>query len=245
MATDLYSLLTTAGIAPPYVLVGHSIGGIVARRFYAKHPDLVAGMLLVDSSHEQQAQRFAALDRRRGAVMYPGWQCAVRPGFWACAGSPPRWAWCGVRRRIAREAPLSTPGNRAILLSSRHRRVAVREMLMMARMRGEPPALGSIPLTVLTREGPGGIGCVGTDAGRARRLSTDSLHISAERGGHYLNLDEPDLSSRRSVIWSGAAARASAADYAYEPLSLAMYAARSSGEIRRSFPIFTDDSLPE
>jgi pimeloyl-ACP methyl ester carboxylesterase len=70
MAADLHALLRAAGIPPPYVLVGHSIGGIITRRFYAQRPGLVAGMLLVDSSHEQQAQRFAALDRRRGAATY-------------------------------------------------------------------------------------------------------------------------------------------------------------------------------
>ena len=38
MAADLHALLSAAGIPAPYVLVGHSIGGIVARRFYARYP---------------------------------------------------------------------------------------------------------------------------------------------------------------------------------------------------------------
>ena len=42
------------GIAGPVILVGHSMGGVYARAFAARHLDRVAGMVLVDSSHEGQ-----------------------------------------------------------------------------------------------------------------------------------------------------------------------------------------------
>lgn len=58
MADDLHDLLKAAGIAPPYIIAGHSMGGIVARRFRSRYPADVAGMLLIDSSHEGQARRF-------------------------------------------------------------------------------------------------------------------------------------------------------------------------------------------
>ena len=96
MAADLHALLFAAGIPAPYVLVGHSIGGIVARRFYAQHPGMVAGMLLVDSSHEQQVQAVRCSGAGAGVLSgMPGWRHGVRPGYWASAGSPPRLAWCG------------------------------------------------------------------------------------------------------------------------------------------------------
>jgi pimeloyl-ACP methyl ester carboxylesterase len=197
MAADLHALLSAAGIPPPYVLVGHSIGGIVARRFYARHPGLVAGMLLVDSSHEQQAKRFAEENWRQGPVFYA--RVAARRQV-RILGMRRLAAALGLVRgldaEIAREAPPEHAGaQRAILLSSRRRRVAVREMLMAARIRGEPPALGSIPLTVLTR-------AAGTEErwsvwtqlqDELASLSTDTVHIRAERGGHYLHLDNPDL----------------------------------------------------
>lgn len=48
----LRSLLRRSGIEPPYVLVGHSIGGLHARLYAACYPREVAGLVLVDSLHE-------------------------------------------------------------------------------------------------------------------------------------------------------------------------------------------------
>jgi pimeloyl-ACP methyl ester carboxylesterase len=50
MARELYQLLHRAGLEPPYVLVGHSMGGVNVRLFEAEHPDEVAGMVLVDAT---------------------------------------------------------------------------------------------------------------------------------------------------------------------------------------------------
>lgn len=49
VATDLHTLLDHAQIPGPYVLVGHSTGGVYARIFAARYPDQVAGMVLLDS----------------------------------------------------------------------------------------------------------------------------------------------------------------------------------------------------
>ena len=57
VAAELRSLLEYAGIVPPYVLVAHSLGGLIARRFAVRYPGTVAGLVLVDSSHEGQASR--------------------------------------------------------------------------------------------------------------------------------------------------------------------------------------------
>ena len=50
IATDLHTLLERADIAGPYVLAGHSFGGLYVMRYAAQYPDEVAGMVLIDST---------------------------------------------------------------------------------------------------------------------------------------------------------------------------------------------------
>jgi pimeloyl-ACP methyl ester carboxylesterase len=60
IASELHSLLTQAGVPPPYVLVGASAGGFHVRVFADRFPAEVAGVVLVDSSHPDQVQRVHA-----------------------------------------------------------------------------------------------------------------------------------------------------------------------------------------
>ncbi|WP_158793923.1 alpha/beta fold hydrolase [Granulicella sp. L60] len=46
---ELRTLLQRAGIPPPYLLVGHSFGALVARRYAAEHPADLAGIILIDA----------------------------------------------------------------------------------------------------------------------------------------------------------------------------------------------------
>jgi len=50
IATDLHELLTRANVPGPYVLAGHSFGGLYVRTYAAMYPDEVAGLVLVDST---------------------------------------------------------------------------------------------------------------------------------------------------------------------------------------------------
>lgn len=58
---DLHVLLEKAKIPAPYVLVGHSLGGILTRLYASYYPKEVVGMVLVDSAHEDEADRGVAL----------------------------------------------------------------------------------------------------------------------------------------------------------------------------------------
>lgn len=60
MVEELHALLGGAGVPPPYVLVAHSFGALVARLFAHRHPQEVAGMVMVDAAHEDQLRRFPA-----------------------------------------------------------------------------------------------------------------------------------------------------------------------------------------
>ena len=57
MVADLRALLRCAGVPGPYVLVGNSLGGMNARLYAHRHPDEVAGLVLVDGSHQDQFAR--------------------------------------------------------------------------------------------------------------------------------------------------------------------------------------------
>lgn len=76
IADDLEALLKKARVHPPYVVVGHSIGGLYARRFDERHDREVAGMVLLDSSHEEQIWRFAESEPE-ALKEYPQWRDAA------------------------------------------------------------------------------------------------------------------------------------------------------------------------
>lgn len=194
MADDLRALLKGAGIEPPYIIAGHSLGGIVARRFQAQCPGDVAGMLLVDSSHEDQARLLgwrSSLGQaaRRQARILGARRLAASLGKVSAVDAA----------SLARETvPEHADAARAITLSSRQRRIAVRELLILPRLRAEPQDLGSLPLTVLSA------------ASLQRRcwpawpvwsrlqdelaaLSADTVHIAALNADHNVHLDDPAL----------------------------------------------------
>ena len=65
IAAELHALLTAAEVPPPYVLVGHSFGGLTIRAYAASHPEDVAGLVFVDPAHPEEWQQPSAGDRER------------------------------------------------------------------------------------------------------------------------------------------------------------------------------------
>jgi pimeloyl-ACP methyl ester carboxylesterase len=57
LTDDLEHLLDRAGIAPPYILVPSSIGGLTAELFARRHPDRVAGMVFLDAATSDLVER--------------------------------------------------------------------------------------------------------------------------------------------------------------------------------------------
>lgn len=60
ISKELHTLLEKADVPPPYILVGHSFGGFNVRVFNGLYSSEVLGMVLVDSSHEDQDARMPA-----------------------------------------------------------------------------------------------------------------------------------------------------------------------------------------
>jgi pimeloyl-ACP methyl ester carboxylesterase len=173
VAADLHAVLESLAIRGPIVLVGHSLGGVYVRSYAARHMERVAGMVLVDSSHEAQRpllrERYSLPRRARLALTVPELMLRSR-----------RWRGGADRRSIIREYRMFT-----------RLRAADRALT-----RG---ALGDRPLIVLTR-GPEngadaeGVWLVWRDLHRdLARLSVNSRHIISDSPDHYLNTGDPEL----------------------------------------------------
>lgn len=59
---DLHALLAAAAVPPPYLLVGHSYGGLNVQLFAATYPEEVVGLVLVDALHEDYLQRLREVE---------------------------------------------------------------------------------------------------------------------------------------------------------------------------------------
>ena len=64
---ELRTLLKSEGLEPPYVLVGHSFGGLLMQLFARKYPDEVSALVLVDSTHPAQFKGKGAMEN------WPAW----------------------------------------------------------------------------------------------------------------------------------------------------------------------------
>ena len=79
LVEDLHSLLTVARVPAPYVLAGHSFGGLIVQAYAVKYPDQVAGLVLIDplpaaewlntSQEQTRILRWGIRLSRRGALL--------------------------------------------------------------------------------------------------------------------------------------------------------------------------------
>ncbi len=107
IAADLDALITAAKLKPPFVLVGHSAGGLSMRLLADRRPDDIAGMVFVDSSVEGQ---FAGREDSVHAVAAGYYKCeaAAKAGKLPSAALPdcpsPAFAWmpAGMRAEVER-----------------------------------------------------------------------------------------------------------------------------------------------
>ena len=181
--------LTAAGEKPPYVLVGHSVGGPLVRAWQAAHPGDVVGMVLVDTATASVMSR------------WPTTIAKMRSNF-----SRGRWLAAVSLLRLAN--PLHIDGRSAALTYRPRTMIAAGQVLAAAEaaLPSLPPTL-PIPTVVLTHgksgdwAGPGVIGPLDEAAieydwqGAQKELAKGpkSSLVVAEQSGHMIPEEQPDL----------------------------------------------------
>lgn len=207
MVDELHTLLTQAEIAGPYLLVGHSIGGLNMRLFAQRYPQTVAGMVLVDPAHEEMITRLPAdwqaylqSEMQSGQRLLQIMSLLNATGLSTLAP--------GLVKADAR-LPLYTQRTVAALqmMDSRYFATLAAELadsaVSLAQMHGEQVTnLGDLPLVVIE---------AGKAAGAAQPADlqpfTPTYHLQAElaaqssqgrlmvaqQSDHYVHYDEPEL----------------------------------------------------
>ena len=216
MADELHALLTAARIKPPYVLAGHSLGGLIALIYTALHRDHVAGLALIDSSHPDMHKRLPAGEffthgRIRWMLHAAQWRLTPM-GLVRLADD------LGVRRKLTDRRGVFTrlmPPPRAVpscclpasaaptcrkwptLAGAAAKHALVWLTLAPCRWPSSPPA--NIFLTTHRAAAPPKNAAAGTPPPGAcckqnsLTLSRNSSHTVAERAGHYIHRDDIGL----------------------------------------------------
>jgi pimeloyl-ACP methyl ester carboxylesterase len=184
---DLERVLGYGSVAAPYVLVGHSLGGLIVQRFARRHPERTAGMVLIDATHEDQFRRLEEAVLRSAGGPQP--RLVLRGSAFVPTGLPDEV------QRLA-----GSFRNRAESL------IAARSELVGLR-RSEPQAATSasmpdVPLVVISHrlKAPAASPRAGElEAiwmGLQRELAAltpRSRHLLASTGDHYVHIREPDM----------------------------------------------------
>lgn len=185
MAADLHALLAASGEPGPYVIVAHSLGGLLARTYVRTYRSDVAGLILVDATSDED---FDELATARAAVV-PQLDAAIgssRPGV-PVVGMP-----VGTSPEVVMAF---TP---EILRGVKTEFEALDRLPAEMKRPGGFGDLGDLPLIVV-RRGKTAQPPSEEDLRHQRfqenlaKLSTDSALIVAQNSGHTIPLDEPGV----------------------------------------------------
>jgi pimeloyl-ACP methyl ester carboxylesterase len=227
---ELHTLLAKAGVRPPYVLVGHSFGGVLVRLYAYTYPQDVGGMVLIESGVDDPVRNingiFVRPARAQARVVAPAVKTAGPP---LRESEIPPAALSQIHAAARSLAPTANEPPRNLLPpeAQQMRAWALAQVKhyaatdnpfddaelaeMLARRRASPAPLGDLRLVVLTSRGPTDL----PDSIEADRqnqqtglaaLSRRGTQIVTTKSGHHIQIEEPDLVVRaiRSMLFGTA-----------------------------------------
>jgi pimeloyl-ACP methyl ester carboxylesterase len=179
---DLRALLRAARVPGPYVLVGHSFGGMISRLYATTHPGKIAGVVSIDAQNEDFVaayEEFLTPEQYAAAVLDP----APPPGFEGYAAV--ERLDLEVSAAQMRQAQADTPMRRMPLVVLSHSRELPNPF-------GFPP---DWPIAALEH-------AFQASQDRLAELVPHARHVIATKSGHYIQLEQPELviDAIRSVV---------------------------------------------
>jgi pimeloyl-ACP methyl ester carboxylesterase len=164
VVASVRELMASAGIAPPYVLVGHSLGGLYANLFARLHPTEVAGVLFLEATHP------------RDEATLPQDRAKLAQGLAKVQGEPP----CEFAANL--DAELDAAAETVHEVESAGAFPAVPVAVITGGI--DPPASLLAPEAAQARR---------VHQLALARLSPDAEHVIAEGSGHFPQRSEPAL----------------------------------------------------
>ena len=194
IASELHELLQAAHVPPPYILVGHSMGGYDVRVFAGMYRSEVAGVVFVDASHPDQENRLPSeLKSMEGT-----WNREATFLEYATPFGIPRFlGLCDDDVAV-----------RAAECNWRTEREKIGEMKTFSQSAAEAGAvtsLGDIPLVVLSHDPDKPSAEFPVDLAKStneawEKMQEELAHLStrgtqsiAKNSSHYIQLDRPEL----------------------------------------------------
>jgi len=207
---ELHTVLTKAGIESPYILVGDSFGGYTARLYAHKFPEKVVGMVLTHAIHEETALNFPLSLKIMAIVFLVGFkttQIVATLGIVRLAGLLGFFEFFKKELRNFPQEEL-----KRIKLSyylSKHWEAMyreVRDIKQSSQQMKQAGTLGNMPLVVITVSNflkrsylTAWLPLRQTDESWKKmqdelvKLSSNSKEIIAEKSGHFVWIDEPEV----------------------------------------------------
>jgi len=213
---ELHALIAGAGITPPYILVGHSYGGMIVRAYTAKYPECVSGLVLVDplspsewlslSTAQTRMLRLGVKLSRRGnvlarlgvvraalALLMAGGRMV--PKFVArISGGHGESTISRLVGEVRKMPPDTWPMVRAHWCQAKSFQGLAAYLVSLPAASREAAAMVetlAIPVTVLSAANSTPQQRAERDA--LARRSPRGRHTIARKSGHWIHLDEPDL----------------------------------------------------